>query len=86
MHASSSTALLHSQQFYSTKYEVQISPLRKCFSNNWQSPNHEPELGAIASIVRIAATGAQLFMVLFEFGLAVGFARTEVNRSLTEIP
>ncbi|KAH7386557.1 hypothetical protein BKA64DRAFT_711776 [Cadophora sp. MPI-SDFR-AT-0126] len=43
------------------------------------------ELGAIASIVGIAAAGAKLSMVLFEFGSTVGSARTEVNQIATEI-
>jgi hypothetical protein len=43
------------------------------------------ELGAIASIVGIAAAGAELSMVLFEFGSTVGSARTEVNQIATEI-
>jgi hypothetical protein len=43
------------------------------------------ELGAIASIVGIAAAGAQLSMALFEFGSTVGSARSEVNQIATEI-
>ncbi|PMD62026.1 uncharacterized protein K444DRAFT_485157, partial [Hyaloscypha bicolor E] len=43
------------------------------------------ELGAIASIVGIAAAGAQLSMALFEFGSTVGSARSEVNQIAIEI-
>ncbi|KUJ07768.1 uncharacterized protein LY89DRAFT_789455 [Mollisia scopiformis] len=43
------------------------------------------ELAAIASIVGVAAKGAQLSMVLFEFGSTIGSARSEVNQIATEI-